>query len=62
MSTGCLRRFLGDCGLYCVESDCNMWNIVCENTPKYPKVTILAKVILGPKSDFKFVGVKCTTK
>ena len=45
--------FLGDGGLYCVESDCNLWNIVCENAPKYPEVLILANVILGPKIDLR---------
>ena len=52
-SAECLRRFLGDGGLYCVESDCNTWNTVCENTPKNPEVRILANVILGPKSDLR---------
>ena len=53
MPTECLRRFLGDRGLFCVESDCNTWNIVCENTPKNPEVIILANVILGRKSDLR---------
>ena len=52
LSFECLRRFLGDGGLYCVESDCSTWNIVCENTPQNPEAIILANVILGRKSDF----------
>ena len=53
LSIECRRWFLGEGCLYSVESDCNTWNIVCENTPKNPEVIILANVILGPKSDFK---------
>ena len=53
LSTECLRRFLGEGGLYCVESDCNTWYIVCENTPKNPELIILANVIFGSKSNFK---------
>ena len=52
-STECLRCFLEDGGLYCVDSDCNTWNIGCENTPKNPEVIILANVILGLKSDLR---------
>ena len=53
LSIECLRRFLGDDGLYCVESDCSTRNIVCENTPKNPELIILANVIFGPKNDFE---------
>ena len=52
LSTECRRRFLGERGLFCVESDCNTWNIVCGITPKNPEVIISANVILGPESDF----------
>ena len=50
LSTECLRHFIGDDGLYCVESDCNTWNIVWEIIPKNPEVMISANMILGPKS------------
>ena len=53
LSIECLRRFLGDGGLYCVESDCSTWYIVCDITLKNPEVIILANVILGPKIDFR---------
>ena len=53
MSVECLRRFLGEGGLYCVESDCFTRNIICENTPKNPEVIILSNAILAPKSDFR---------
>ena len=53
LSTECLCRFLGDGGVYCVESDCKTWNIVCEKTPENPEVIILANVTLGPKSDLR---------
>ena len=53
LSIDCRRRFLENGGLYCVESDCSTWNIVCENTPKNLEVIILANVVLGPKSDFR---------
>ena len=52
LPTEFLRRFLGNGDLYCMESACNTWNIVCENTLRNPEVIILANVMLGPKSDF----------
>ena len=47
LSIECLRRFLGDGGLYFAESDCTTWNIVCENTPKNQEVIILATIFLA---------------
>ena len=45
LSTESFCLVFGDGGLYWNESDCNTWNIVCENTPKNPEVVIKAIVI-----------------
>ena len=57
LSTECFRLLIGDGGLYCVEPDCNTWNIVRKNTPKNPEVMILANVILGPRRDLRLYAL-----
>ena len=53
-----LLSFFGEVSLFCVESHCNTWKIVCDKTPKRPEVIILANVILGPKSNITLYLLK----